>query len=168
MTHTSPGRPVRRGRGWWWVAAAALGVLIVCVGVIVAGAMNDGDGSPLVENPGAVLVGFFALVSGLGSALIGKLSGPLSDIGDVKENVQNDHTKPDGTPLNLRDDLDEKHDTVLEAFAVFQAEMKAEFAAVRLDIGGLRKENRDDRDDANGRISDLASRVRHIEQKGTP
>ena len=31
-------------------------------------------------------------------------------IGEVKEQVANDHRKEDGSPLNLRDDIDGKHD----------------------------------------------------------
>ena len=155
----------RPGRGWW-IAAAALGIVVLfCVGIIWAGAMKDGDGNPFIENTTAVLVGLFSLIGGLGSALIAKLTPPLKVI---TENVQNDHVKPDGTPLNLRDDLDDKHDTTLAVLEVFRRE-------VRRDIGGLRQENRDDRkasadrfDSIEDRLSAATNRIHTIEQRRKP
>lgn len=99
-------RPWRTGRGWWATAAILGFVLLVCIGIVFSGVLHDTDGSPLVDNPGAVLLGFFSLVGVLGSSAIAKLAPVLSNI---KENIQNGHRKLDGTPLYLRDDLDEKH-----------------------------------------------------------
>lgn len=157
MTRTRP------GRGWWIVAAALGVVLLFCVGIIWAGAMKDGDGNPFIENTSSVLVGMFALVGSLGASIIAALTPKLKVITD---NVQNDHTKPDGTPLNLRDDLDDKHDTILGVLEEFRRE-------VRRDIGGLRQENRDDRkasadrfDSIEDRLSAATNRIHTIEQRG--
>lgn len=168
----------RAGRGWWIVAAGLGIVVLFCVGIIWAGAMNDGDGNPLIENPGTVLVGLFSLIGGLGAALIAKVTPPLKVITD---NVQNDHKDEDGKPILLRDDQDRMHAESLAA----QGETKAAVAAqltefektvlsaltefrreIGKDIGGLRAENRADRNDANDRFAALDGRVTHIERKG--
>lgn len=174
---TAGGR--RSGRGWWVVAAALGVVLLFCVGIIWAGAMNDDDGNPLIENTGTVLVGLFALIGSLGAALIAKLAPPLKVLTD---NVQNDHKDEDGKPILLRDDQDRMHAEALAAQEETKATVAAQitdFQAVVLaaiddfrkevgrDIGGLRAENRSDRDDANGRIAALDRRLtNHIDQKG--
>lgn len=45
-----------------------------------------------------------ALVTAIGAPII------LTRLRSIEQQVANDHRKPDGTPLNLRDDLDTKHD----------------------------------------------------------
>jgi hypothetical protein len=39
--------------------------------------------------------------------------GTRKDAAEVREQVSNAHVKTDGSPLNLRDDLDDKHDLLL-------------------------------------------------------
>lgn len=56
-----------------------------------------------------------ALISGaslIGVALVTAVLAPviLTRLKSIEQQVANDHRKPDGSPLNLRDDLDTKHD----------------------------------------------------------
>lgn len=166
----------RPGRGWWIVAAALGIVLLFCIGIIWAGAMKDSDGNPLIENTSTVLVGLFALVGSLGASIIATLTPKLKVITD---NVQNDHMKPDGTPLGLRDDLDDKHGEVLQDNKRRHDEQMAAIAAIaaaqnemKRDIGGLRQENRDDRkasadrfDSIEDRLSAATDRIHTIEKR---
>ena len=158
-------KPPPTGRAWWAAAGILAVVTISCLGIVWAGAANDGDGNPLIETPGAVIIGLLATVGSLGSAAIAKL-GPA--VSAIKENVQNDHKKADGTPLFLRDDLDDKHDMLISALM-----------ELRRDIGGLRQEARDDRraaadreratadhiDAIEDRLSAATNRIHTIEQK---
>lgn len=45
-------------------------------------------------------------------AVIGVVVGPIvaARLKSIQDQVANDHKHPDGTPINLRDDLDTKHD----------------------------------------------------------
>ena len=65
--------------------------------------MSDAVAVAVVYALGTVLA---AAVTALGAVLL-KLNGRVKA---VQEQVANDHTNEDGTPLNLRDDLDGKHD----------------------------------------------------------
>lgn len=191
---TAPPKRSPSGQLWWAVAGIFLVVALCCLGVIWAGAAHDGDGNPLIDSPGAVLVGLLATVGTLGSAAIAKL-GPA--VSAIKENVQNDHKNPDGTPLYLRDDLDGKHEEILarqdakhEEIIRRQDAMQQVFldalnehrAEIRADLGGLRAENRDDRraaidreratadrfDSIEDRLSAATNRIHIIEQKDRP
>jgi hypothetical protein len=55
-----------------------------------------------------------ALITAIASvlvAVVGTIGGlMLTRLRAIEAQVANDHRKPDGTPLNLRDDLDTKHD----------------------------------------------------------
>ncbi|WP_417555580.1 hypothetical protein [Microbacterium sp.] len=140
-----------RARGWWVTSAALAVVLLVCVAIVWAGAIHDPDGNSLLADPGAVLLGLFALVGTLGSALIAKLAPSLKVI---EENVQNDHKKPDGSPLNMRDDLDEKHDVVIDTLR-----------DLRRDIGGIREEIRNDRRATADRFDGIDDRLQKIDER---
>jgi hypothetical protein len=66
------------------------------------------------------------------------------DAAEVREQVQNAHLKPDGTPLNLRDDLDDKHDVTYGALKHLTALVE-----------GVIEDQRNDRDDRRTDRADL-------------
>lgn len=76
---------------WAWVALgiAMLGLL---GSIVWLGAANDGDGDPLIENPGAVVVATLSLISGVLAILVPRLTR-------IDKAVNNHHD------TNLRDDL---------------------------------------------------------------
>lgn len=62
----------------------------------------------------------------------------------VREQVENDHAADPSKTTNLREDLDEKHDTIV--------------TMLRRDVGGIREDIRQiraDISDTNGRVHDL-------------
>lgn len=58
-----------------------------------------------------VIIALIAMTSSLLVVLVGGVVVPvlLKRVNAIRDQVANDHRNPDGTPLNLRDDLDEKH-----------------------------------------------------------
>lgn len=81
-------------------------------------------------------------------AVIGVVVGPIvsARLKSIQEQVANDHRLPDGSPLNLRDDLDTKHD---ENKTIAQ-ETRAAVLAVQRDVAWImrRQADTDDRVDA--------------------
>lgn len=148
-------RKKNRAKGWWAAFASFAAVLLVCALIVFIAFLKDADGNAIIENPGAVLVGFFALVGTIGTGVIAKLAPLQSGLDVIQQNVQNDHTKPDGTPLIMRDDLDDKHEEILTVLKEFQREIKR-------DIGGLREENRNDRKATNDRFDSVEERFNVI------
>ncbi|MFI8633987.1 hypothetical protein ACIGEP_15490 [Microbacterium sp. NPDC077663] len=59
-----------------------------------------------------VLLALISSAGLIGVALVTAVLAPvvLARLKSIEQQVANDHRKPDGTPLNLRDDLDTKHD----------------------------------------------------------
>ncbi|QCQ16981.1 hypothetical protein [Microbacterium sp. RG1] len=59
-----------------------------------------------------VLVAIVTAGGGLAVAIVGAVLAPLvlARLRAIEAQVANDHRHPDGTPINLRDDLDNKHD----------------------------------------------------------
>lgn len=64
-----------------------------------------------MSDPVAVaIVGGLAIVLAAAVPVLGAtMAKLLGRVKAVQQQVANDHTNPDGSPLNLRDDLDEKH-----------------------------------------------------------
>lgn len=94
-----------------WIATG--GVLFIGALVLVSAWGETPKGEALIENPGTLLG---IAITALGGILVAILPAALRlerNSEEVKEQVQNAHKKPDGTPLNLRDDLDDKHGEVL-------------------------------------------------------
>lgn len=77
-------------------------------------------------------------VLGLAGVLVPILLGLRRRLGVVQEHVANNHYNADGTPLNLRDDLDGKHD--------FNARI---LLKIQRDIAWLMRQFKDLRDDVD-------------------
>lgn len=97
--------------GWWVAFGACLIIVLICGGILVAGMIRVGPDDSLVDDPGAVLVGFMAVIGAVITFVAPKLE-------TIRHQVQNSHK------TNLRDDLDEKFDNVL-----------GELRGVRKDVG---------------------------------
>lgn len=103
-----------------------------------------------------------ALIGAAASVLATLITGVLGvvvvimsrRIRSIRDQVENDHgTDPDKT-TNLREDMDEKHDTLV--------------TMLRRDVGGIRQDIRQiriDLSDTNGRVHDLETTQ---EKRNTP
>lgn len=88
-----------------------------------------------------------------------------SDVAAVKEQVVNGHKKPDGEPINLREENDERHADstemqrrILNAIGQIRKDFNRQLGSVRDDIGGIRVELRGIRETVTtdaGRILEL-------------
>lgn len=96
----------------------------------------------------SVAVALITAMSALAVAVVGGVIAPviLSRLRRIEAQVANDHRHPDGTPINLRDDLDTKHD---ENKSIAQ-ETRAAVLAVQRDVAWImrRQAETDDRLDA--------------------
>lgn len=85
-----------------------------------------------------------AIIGTVGGVMVTMLNRASNRQKQVLEHVQNSHKNPDGTPLNLRDDLDEKFD----GLASLVKTAVADIGGLRSDIRDIRKEARVDREQA--------------------
>lgn len=94
------------------------------------------------------------------AAVLSKLTGRVAA---VQAQVANDHKNPDGTPLNLRDDLDEKH-----------GENHGILLAIQRDVAWLmrRQAATDDRvdvlEDTTGELRRRNGQQHPLTRRGTP
>jgi type II secretory pathway component PulK len=90
------------------------------------------DGKPWLES---TIIGQTLATLGLVlAAVLPSLLGTRKDAAVVREQVQNSHT------INQRDDMDQKHDSVVELISAFSARMDDKFQAVDSNIRGVRKD----------------------------
>jgi hypothetical protein len=85
-------------------------------------------------------------------------------VAQVLDHVQNAHKNPDGTPLNLRDDLDDK----FEGLAGLVKGISADLGGVKADIRGIRKDASDDRRNATEALASERERILILERTLTP
>lgn len=90
-------------------------VMFLLIGIIVfvSATGQTPKGESIIENPGALIGTVITGVGGLMAIILPAILKVEKNSEELKEQVKNDHKKADGTPLLLRDDLDDKHDVVL-------------------------------------------------------
>lgn len=93
----------------------------------------------------AIMVAIIGLLGVLVSQLKGAVKNVKKDTEAAREQVENNHRHPDGTPINLREEGDERHFAVLGKIEGLKESFETKLESVAKDIGGLRQENRDDR-----------------------
>jgi len=71
--------------------------------------MTEGIATALIGAGQAVLVALLATVGIYLGRLNGKVNRVRDDAAVTREHVANDHVAPDGTPINLRQEQDERH-----------------------------------------------------------
>lgn len=89
-----------------WVVVGA--IIILGIVVLLSALGETKRGEPMIENPGTLIGGVITGLGGLMTLLLPLLLKVEKTQEAVKEQVQNDHKRADGTPINLRDDLDSK------------------------------------------------------------
>lgn len=130
-----------------WVATG--GVVFIGALVIVSAWGETSKGETLIENPGTLLG---IAITALGGILVAILPAALRlerNSEEVKEQVQNAHKNPDGTPLNLRDDLDDKHTELLEQIMSVKSSVGLALTLTQANASDVRGMRRD-----MGRIQD--------------
>lgn len=118
------------------VVGLALMLAVVSVLLIVLSTVRDEDGKLLIDNT-AGLIGAALSASSIPAVLLGVAVTNVSHQNrSILRNVQNDHRKPDGTPLGMRDDNDQKHDELVTMVRGLSRDLHD----VRDDIKGLRRD----------------------------
>jgi len=167
MSANAPRRTVRNATLWTLAGSFALiGVIIV-----VSAWGQTPRGESIIENPGALIGGVIAGLGTLMGVIMPAVLRAERNSEELKEQVKNDHKKEDGTPLLLRDDLDDKHEQVLHQIALVTHTLKtvegglalaielsranaADVRGIRHDIGRLNDDVRE-----NTRETRTVSRV---------
>lgn len=93
--------------GIWTVVSVAL----VLLSILLLSTAKNPDGSHWLES--STVASTLATLGLIAAAVLPTVLGTRKDAAEVREQVQNSHMKPDGSPLNLRDDLDDKHDILV-------------------------------------------------------
>lgn len=136
-----------------WTVATGIGL----IGVIIfsSAVLQNSKGDPLFEKPDTLIGIVITALGGLMAVLLPALLRFERNSEELKEQVKNDHKKPDGTPLLLRDDLDDKHDVILARLDSLQDKVDISVGlsqANASDVRGIRKDM--------GRLHDDLSRMR--------
>lgn len=123
-------RPARRIPLWLLVTGVTIAAVMVVAGVtgfvLWTLSLDDAHGNPLIDAPGAVVIGgVLAAVTALLAPLVTVLASRLRDI---RHQVQNSHAS------NLRDDIDDKHDEVVAVVRALRDHMDARFDRVETRI----------------------------------
>lgn len=130
-THkVSTGRRVRNIA--LWVAA---GAVVVAGAIIFLASLNKSSGDPVLENPGTLIGTLIVTVGGMFSLILGVVLKAQSDTTTIKDHVQNAHVNADGTPLILRDDLDQKHDRMESRMDGIETLMREGFSDLKDQVG---------------------------------
>lgn len=94
---------------------SVLGLVIFISGIVILGALNDADGDPLLQDPGAVIVAIIGATAVLLTPVIPWLLKLERNSEIIKENtiaareqLENDHRDEQGNQINMRYDLDQK------------------------------------------------------------
>ncbi|GAB3125955.1 hypothetical protein [Glaciibacter psychrotolerans] len=101
-----------------------------------------------------------AVVGTIGVIIVAMVNRTRQYAKSTQEHVQNSHMKPDGKPLNLRDDLDDK----FQGLSDLVKGAISDIGGLRSDIRSIRKEALTDRQAA---ASDR-DHLRHLEETLTP
>lgn len=88
----------------------AVSVVVAILGILLLSTIDNADGTPWLES--STIAQTISLLAVVAAAVLPSVLGTRKDAAEVREQVQNAHVKADGTPLNLRDDLDDKHDVL--------------------------------------------------------
>lgn len=119
----------------------------------------QGDAAIIGSIAAAIIAPLVGLIITL--RLSGKVKAIQSDASQTKDQVVNGHKKPNGDPLIMRDELDERHAEQMDTLNQIRTEVKANTRRlndVSRDIGGIRQDVRqlhDDDAEQRGRIRDL-------------
>jgi hypothetical protein len=132
--------------GLW--TALAVGVAIL--GILLLSTIDTPDGEPWLES--STIAQTLSLLAVVGAAVLPSVLGTRKDAAEVREQVQNAHMKPDGTPLNLRDDLDDKHNLTSGALKHLTALVE-----------GVIDDQRNDREDRRSDRADIRALTKRVD-----
>jgi hypothetical protein len=126
--HHNVARNRQARTGLWTI----LSIVIAVLAILIMSTIDTPDGKPWLES---TIIGQTLATLGLVlAAVLPSLLGTRKDAAVVREQVQNSHT------INQRDDMDQKHDSVVELISAFSARMDDKFQAVDSNIRGVRKD----------------------------
>lgn len=138
---------------------------LIGVIILISSIQAAAGGLPILENPGALIGGAISSLTILLGAVLPLLLRVERTGEAVHEHVANSHTKEDGTPLYLRDDIDNLRREMRQGFL----DVKSGIAhAIELsmanatDIRGIRRdvaEGRADRKELRDRVDDLEDTI---------
>lgn len=105
-------------------------------------------------------------VKGKVTAVQTDVSNVQSDVTKVKKDtaaaldqVANNHVDADGNPINMREENDSRHAETKAWMQDLKTSFSGQLRVVTKDIGGLRQEIRDDREEARSRFERMETRL---------
>ena len=89
-----------------WITAAVAGLIFV---IILLSKWENAKNEPFLDNPTLIIVAVVGAVGTLGAALLPPLIRTQRDAAETRDHVANNHIKPDGSAINLREEQDDRH-----------------------------------------------------------
>lgn len=147
----------KRNRSLMWTAVTTVGVVVF---VIALGAIDGADGQPMLSGK---LVEVTLIQVGAVSAILWPILLRTSkSAAAVQDQVQNSHSGV------MRDDMDAKHDQLLDRIQNLWDRMENRFEAGAADVRGIRKDlgrHADKLDTHDEELKELRKRERALERK---
>lgn len=127
------------------VVSVFLAILIL----LALSAIDNPDGTPWLES---TLIGqTLAMLGVVTAAVLPSLLATRRDVAVARDQLENTHVDAPGKISNVRDDIDHKHDVMLEVLSAFSEKMEHKFDGVYAEFRGVRKDI--------GRAADQADRA---------
>ncbi len=134
----------RRNRTLLWSVLGVLGMLAV---IVVLGTVDDANGDPLLDTPGAAFVQTIATAGLVAVAVLPLLRRTQKDAAEAKQDaavardhVANDHIDEHGKPINFRVDVDDFRNEFREVLGDFRRHTDSQFDGMRSDMRGIRRD----------------------------
>ena len=124
----------------WTIAG---GIILLGLIVIVSAYGETPRGTAIIENPAVLMGGVVTMIGAVLTSVLPIILRAEKNQEVVVEQLQNDHRHSDGSPFLMRDDMDKKHEDVLEQIAGIQAKLNLAVELSRgtaVDVRDMRRE----------------------------
>jgi len=140
--------PVRKQqvRTGLWTAGS---VLATIAALLLLSTIDNPDGTPWLES--SLLGQTLVVVGSISAIVLPSLIGTRRDAAVARDQLENSHVANSAKVSNVRDDLDHKHDRMVEIIEAFAVRVDQKFEAVHAEFRGTRKDI--------GRVADQADRA---------
>lgn len=132
-------------------------VFIAIIVLLALSAIDNPDGSPWLESS---LIGqTLAMLGVVAAAVLPSLLATRRDAAVARDQLENTHVDAPGKVSNVRDDIDQKHDALVDLVNAFSKQMEHKFDGVYAEFRGMRRDIGRAADQAD-HAAQAASRVR--------
>lgn len=144
----------------------AVSVFVAILVLLILSAIDNPDGTPWLESS---LIGqTLAMLGVVAAAVLPSLLATRRDVAVARDQLENTHVDAPGKISNVRDDIDHKHDALVDLVNAFSEKMEHKFDGVYAEFRGMRRDigraadQADRAAQAAGRVRDTVDEVKEV------